>query len=129
MSESRPPPIPAWNPWAAFYAPLSGDVTQAINPWTWLQRISGGQFGAVNINIGRTPDPALEQRIVEQVGSYGSQLGRIGDVLAVLVQRLDLSTLSIDEKAAVHDFLGQYNRIQGVKRTAAERGGPAAPPG
>lgn len=54
---------------------------QAINPWTFNQQ--GAQFGFVNIDLGQTPQPEVEQAILEKVGSYGRQLGRIGDALEV----------------------------------------------
>ena len=47
---------------ANFLLPLSGDVTQAINQWTWLTKVVGGQFGLININLGKSSDPALGAR-------------------------------------------------------------------
>ena len=58
-----------------FKLPLSGDVTQSINPWNWFWRSVGGQFGLININLGKSADPDLESQILEDVGSYGRQLG------------------------------------------------------
>ena len=43
--------------------PLLGDVTQAINPWTWFLRLSEAQVGLVNINLGRSSDPELERHL------------------------------------------------------------------
>jgi hypothetical protein len=60
-----------------FRLPLSGDVTQAINPWSWFFRTVGNQLGLININLGKSSDPELEQRIVNEVGTYGKQLGQI----------------------------------------------------
>jgi hypothetical protein len=56
---------------------------QAINPWTFYQQ--GAQFGFINIDLGQTPHPEVEQTILDEVGSYGRQLGRIGDALEVLL--------------------------------------------
>ena len=36
--------------WQRFSMPLSGDVTQAINPWTWTFGSATSQLGLVNIN-------------------------------------------------------------------------------
>ncbi|MBL8432583.1 MAG: hypothetical protein JNK80_09330 [Dechloromonas sp.] len=66
--------------------PLSGDVTQAINPWSWTFGAASSQAGLVNSNLGRSSDPELEQELLDEVGSYGMQLGRIGDALAVLIR-------------------------------------------
>jgi len=58
-----------------FRFPLSGNVDQTINPWTWFFR-GINQFGLININLGSSADPDLEQQILEDVGSYGRQIGR-----------------------------------------------------
>jgi hypothetical protein len=60
----------------------SQNLWQAINPWSFHQQ--GTQFGFVNIDLGQTPQPEVEQAVLEKVGSYGRQLGRIGDALTVL---------------------------------------------
>src|SRR5512144_800109 len=84
-----------------FRLPLSGDVTQAINPWTSVFRWAGNQLGLVNINLGRSSDPDTEQRILDEVGSYGKQLGRIGDALRVLMKHVKLDELTQEETVAV----------------------------
>lgn len=96
--------------------PLSGDVTQAINPWTWFFSPRGGQFGIVNINVGRSPDPDLEQQVLEEVGSYGRQLGRIGEALEVLLNHVNLKALDAGERAALEDFQLQMAQVRRLKR-------------
>ena len=56
---------------------------QAINPWSFYNQ--GAQLGFVNINLGQTAHPEIEQKVLDEVGSYGKQLGRIGDALEVLI--------------------------------------------
>lgn len=83
-----PDPRELWQSWLRAFglrAPLSGDVTQAID--TSLVRGIGDQLGFININTSRSGDPELERRIVEQVASYGRQLGRVLDALDVLIRR------------------------------------------
>jgi hypothetical protein len=63
-----------------FKLPLSGDVVQSINPFTAF--MTGGQLGLVNIN-GQSGDPAVKADVLSDVATYGKQLGRIGDALAV----------------------------------------------
>lgn len=106
-----------------FRLPLSGDVTQAINPWNWMLNSVGSQFGLVNINLGKSADPPLEEQILEEVGSYGRQLGRIGDVLDVLLKHVKLDDLSDDEKKKVWAFESQLAEIERLKaqRPAALR--------
>ncbi|MET0543291.1 MAG: hypothetical protein ABWZ88_16210 [Variovorax sp.] len=95
--------------------PLSGDVTQAINPWSWFFKSVGGQFGLVNINMGKSSDPVLEQQILDDVGTYGRQLGQIGDALAVLLRHVKLEDLAPDEVDALDAFKLQLAQIERLK--------------
>jgi hypothetical protein len=98
-----------------FKLPLSGDVMQAINPWNWVFKSEGGQFGLVNINLGKSTDPQLEQRILDDVGSYGRQLGRIGEALEVLLDHVKLERLDAKERAAIEDFRLQLAQVTRLK--------------
>ncbi len=102
--------------------PFSGDVTQAINPWSWWIRGSQ-QAGFININTSRTDNPELERRIVENVASYGRQLGRIVEALQVVVAHLPAEGLAPEERDALRSFTGMAEQIAAVKDAAA-----AAPP-
>ena len=95
--------------------PLSGDVTQTINPWTWFVKSVGGQFGLININLGKSSDPVLEQQILDDVGTYGRQLGQIGDALAVLLRHVKLPDLNPDEVRAIEAFQLQLAQIERLK--------------
>ena len=98
-----------------FRLPLSGDVTQTINPWTWFLRWAGNQIGLININLGRSSDPDTEQRILDEVGSYGKQLGRIGDALGVLMKHIKLDDLKPDETLALLLLQEQLKEIDRIK--------------
>lgn len=101
--------------------PLAGDVSQAINPWTWVSRWAENQFGLINISLGRSSDPDAEQQILNEVGSYGKQLGRIGDALEVLVNHFNKEHLSEEEMAAIillKEQLREIDRIKGIRRTS-----------
>ena len=116
---SAPPPF-------SFFWPLSGDVTQAWTTWARLM----GQWGLININVGgdSTPDPVLERRIVDEVASYGRQLGRISEALEALIeatvtedtadgQRLDRGKLKRDEQiAALLEFRKMLKQIEALKK-------------
>jgi hypothetical protein len=91
-----------------------GKLWQAINPWTFFQQ--GAQFGFVNIDLGQTPHPEVEQAILEDVGSYGRQLGRIGDALEVLLNHVKLDDLSQAEKDALAVLRGQLAAVRQVKQ-------------
>ncbi len=56
-------------------------LTQTINPWSW----TFGDFSLFTVNLGKSAAPDVEARVLDEVGSYGRQLGRIGDALAVIV--------------------------------------------
>ena len=100
---------------ATFNLPLSGAVTQAINPWTAYFHVMGSQFGLVNINLGNSSNPDVEAAVLDDVASYGKQLGRMGDVLAVLIRHLDQKSLTAHEKAAIDDFTRMLTEIKAVK--------------
>ena len=65
----------------------SGDKTMAlgdflwnytpITPWINFLRGATGQWGLINVNNMKTEEPDTEAGIIESVGSYGKQLGRI----------------------------------------------------
>ena len=93
---------------------------QAINPWTFYQQ--GAQFGFVNIELGQTAQPEVEQAILEKVGSYGRQLGHIGDALEVLLRHVKLEGLSKTEQDALTVLEGELAQIRQVKQ-AAQSGG------
>lgn len=57
------------------------------------------------INFGcNIEDKDVEQHVVDSVGSYGSQINRMMDVLTVLVARLDPETLTPEEQDFVDEF-------------------------
>lgn len=93
---------------------------QAINPWTFYQQ--GAQFGFINIDLGQTPHPEVEQTILDEVGSYGRQLGRIGDALEVLLKHVELGGLSQAERDALDVLRGQLAAVRKVKQRARASG-------
>lgn len=94
--------------------PLSGDVTQFMVPWTNF--FSGAQFSAVTVNMGRSADPKFEQEVLEEVASYGRQLGRIGEALAVLIAHFRPETpLSDKEAKAISDLRRLLDDIAELK--------------
>jgi hypothetical protein len=103
-------------PMPDFKLPLAGDVIQAINPWNWFFKSEGGQFGLININLGKSGDPELEQRILDDVGSYGRQLGRIGEALEVLLDNVKLDRLDAKERDAIEDFRLQLAQVKRLKK-------------
>lgn len=114
-----------------FRLPLSGNVTQSINPWNWVFNPTGGQFGLVNISLGQSSNPAVEEEVLNDVASYGKQLGRIEDVLLLLIARAEKSgNVSEDEKkafGALKDMAGEIAAVK-AKHGAAPPPSPAPSP-
>ena len=107
-----------------FKLPLSGDVVQSINPFTAF--MTGGQFGLVNINMGQSSEPKVEEEVLSDVASYGKQLGRIGDAVLVLINHLPEKTaLSQEDIVAIYDLKEMLADITKVKK---RHNRPAAQP-
>jgi hypothetical protein len=92
---------------------------QAINPLTWTQ--SDGQVGLINIALGQTARPDIERTVLNEVGSYGRQIGRIGDALEVLIRHFETKDLPQAERDALTILMGQLAEVRKVK--ARERDG------
>ncbi|HVK55337.1 MAG TPA: hypothetical protein VM532_09950 [Burkholderiales bacterium] len=101
-----------------FKFPFAGDVNQAINPWSWWS-----QYGLINVNLMASSKPELEKRIVEDVASYGSQLGRIMDVLCLLRRHLPSENWSLSD--AEKKAMGQFDDL--VRGINAVKAGYSAP--
>ena len=101
----------------AFRLSLAPDkLWQQIDPWKFYQQ--GAQFGFINVDLGNTQHPELEQKILDEVGSYGRQLGHIGDALEVIMRHLDRSKFTKDEKDALAVLEGDLARIRQIKKEA-----------
>ncbi|CAN7584655.1 hypothetical protein LJR118_004379 [Acidovorax sp. LjRoot118] len=95
-----------------FYMPLSGPVNQAFQYWT---KMTMGQVGLININMGKSSDPALEQKIIEDVGSYGRQIGQLSDALLAVLQHMKTESWDEESKAAVQAFREQVRQVAKLK--------------
>ena len=98
-----------------FRFPLSGSVTQAINPWElWIKTLST-QTGFINI-YNTTNNPELEKRITTEVAGYGKQLGKINDVLSILLESVDQQALPEEQRREVQSFQAMVAGIERIKR-------------
>lgn len=86
---------------------------QAINPWNWT--IDGGQFGLVNICLGETKHPEVERAVLDEVGSYGRQLGHLGDALEVLIDHFEARDLKQKERDALAILKGDLAKVREIK--------------
>jgi hypothetical protein len=102
-------------PWAWNW-PLSGDVAQTFGTW-WIKALSD-QTGFINVNNVHSGNPRLEQRIIEEVASYGRQLGWIMEALDVVIGRLraeQLQGLTAAEREALQSFSDLARRVRALK--------------
>jgi hypothetical protein len=80
-----------FDPFWMFRLPLSGDVNQRITaPWF-----------SPSLTVNYAGDPAIEDRVVTEVASYGKQLGWLNDIVLALAnqQPVPKDTLGCLEKA------------------------------
>jgi hypothetical protein len=99
-----------------FRLPLSGNVTQTINPWTWFFNPVGSQVGLVNIELGQSSNPVVEEEVLSDVASYGKQLGRVQDALLVLLAHFRPERpLTREEETAIGDLKAPVAEVADVK--------------
>jgi hypothetical protein len=101
---------------AEFRLPLSGNVNQTINPWTWMFSSVGSQFGLINVNLGQSSDPELEAQIIDEVGTYGKQIGQLGDAIRALLDQLASDYPELEKQDAIKDVRLQLDGIDRLKR-------------
>ena len=103
-----------------FKLPLSGNVTQTINPWTMFFNPIGSQVGVINVNLGTSSNPTVEEHVLSDVASYGKQLGRIEDALAVLLAHFrPARKLTEAEDKAIRDLKRMLDDIADIKHRHA----------
>ncbi|WP_426440869.1 hypothetical protein [Bradyrhizobium genosp. P] len=98
-----------------FKLPLSGDVMQNISPFTAFMSPIGSQFGLINITLGKSSAPAVESDVLSDVGTYGRQLGQIGDALLVLIERMP-KNYELDDEPAVIALKNMLDEVAEIKK-------------
>jgi hypothetical protein len=120
-ADAVPIDFPAmWQTWLRAFGlrgPLSGDVNQAID--ASLLHAMADQLGFININGTRAGDVQLEQRITEQVASYGRQLGWLVDALEVLIRTDRPADLTPDDAAALDQVRNLRAEVARAKEEVA----------
>jgi hypothetical protein len=99
--------------------PFSGAVTQSINPWDFWIRSLSSQLGFINIRNVTSSDYRIEKEIIEDVASYGRQLGQIADALTAVIRHFELDTkdtLQEDRKEAIGRFNQMVSDIEQIKK-------------
>jgi hypothetical protein len=101
-------------PWTNAFSLAPQKLAQVINPLYWLTSGSG-QIGFVNISGQASAKPEVEADIIENVATYGRQLGRITDVLNAMLKDLRADTWTGDAAKAVEAFNQMNAQIAAVK--------------
>ena len=104
-----------------FRLPASGDVNQVINPWTWIYNTQANQVGLLNlsVNLGHSSNPDMEQAVL-RTASYGKQLGRIEDVIDILIKELAQNFApDSNEAEAISDYQTMRREIAAAAKSAA----------
>jgi hypothetical protein len=113
IPEGAPMSLLPW-PWSVWAALASR--TPDLAPDRLQQPILPGWF-SVNVSSANSRDPATERAIVDR-HSYGRQLGRMMDVLDVLVAQLPEAQR---KQRSVQRFDEMRQEIDAIKRKAFER--------
>jgi len=114
MSTSTPPAT-AW--------PFQKMVEDFASKFVYLPTTNWQRAFSPQINFGcNLQDQDTEQHVLDNVGSYGYQLGRIIDVLNALVARLPAAELTPQERLDVADFQDMAHRVEAALE---EKQGPA----
>ena len=96
---------------AQFKLPLSGNVSQRINPMTWF--MSGN---SLNVYVGDSSAPEIESEVLDRVGTYGRQLGQLTDAVVVMLRHMpERSGWSAEERAAIEKLEAMATDVAGIK--------------
>ncbi|WP_147433724.1 hypothetical protein [Acidovorax sp. 93] len=96
-----------------FYMPLQLAPTALSQPI-----LPNWSFNLFQVNLGATSNAKVEQAVLEKVGSYGKQIGRLAEALEVVVHQLhllDSADLSREDKDALQVFLGDVAAVRKIK--------------
>src|SRR5258708_24936419 len=81
----------------------------------------------INVNLGNSSNPAVEEQVISDVASYGKQLGRIEDALIVLLTHFrPKRALTKGENKAILDLNRMIEDIVDVKKRHSAEPAPAS---
>ena len=99
-------------------------MEQVLLPLQWAPSnlnqpiLPGWSFNLFSVNLGASSDSTVEHEVLQNVGSYGKQIGHLSEALEVVIQRLKLleaKDLSQDDRDALQVFLGDVSAARTVK--------------
>lgn len=96
---------------AQFKLPLSGNVSEWINPMTWF--MSGN---SLNVYVGDFSAPEVETEVLDRIGTYGKQLGQLTDAMVVMLRHMpDRSSWPAGEQATIEKFEAMAADVAAIK--------------
>ena len=117
-------PVAQWFAWPLQLAQLSAQAFQTalprFAPEALAQSINPGWSAVVNINSNNSSAPQTEQSVVAR-HSYGRQLGRLMDVVGLLLEDLQARDGALPDDERISDFRRLQADIAEIKRRSAER--------
>jgi hypothetical protein len=87
-----------------------------ISPQTSWKRFVNPQF-FFTYNLG---DAAIDNHVLRRAGSYGKQLGKILDVLDVLVRHMPADALTTSERRTIEELVELRDDVERAKREFRE---------
>lgn len=74
-------------------------------------------FSFFTVNLGASSRPEVEHEVLQNVGSYGKQLGHLAEALEVVIKQLDLLDKDLPQKDrdALQIFLGDIAKVRAIK--------------
>jgi hypothetical protein len=79
-------------------------------------------FNLFNVNLGASSNPAIEQEVLQTVGSYGRQIGHLAEALELVIDKLKLlerKDLSQTDRDTLQVFLGDVSAVRKIKGSQA----------
>jgi len=104
----------ASQPFPNLFSLAPKQLSQLINPLYWLNT-GTDQIGFINISGTASGKPELEADIIENVATYGRQLGRITAVLQAMLAQMHPDRWPAAEQEAVRQFQEMTAKIAAVK--------------
>ena len=80
-----------------------------------FQNSGNPQIGFINISAAASAKPDVEKYVIENVATYGRQLGRISDVLDFALKQLGADKWKDEQADALNDFRTMKVEIDAVK--------------
>lgn len=95
-----------------------GNISRPLVPSSLNQSIlPNWGFSFFNINLGASSKPEVEYEVLDNVGSYGKQIGHLSEALEVVIKQLNLldKDLPQEDRDAIQIFLGDIAKVRTIK--------------